>query len=184
MQHGGPLTPRKIRPSTLLTPKIVCRAGEVILQVGVCVVLPIDSQPPLVQNASISSYQVYSSQQPPPPPSRRSTHPTAPTHDHASSFPRQPAPPPSGSVSHNQPNPARYASITSSNPPPPMTKRAETMPMPVHPNISPPVPYDMSPHPPSRSEISGRPQTSSQNWSYRDYRAYAAYISLVLFSFK
>ncbi|KAN0119126.1 hypothetical protein V8E52_004573 [Russula decolorans] len=122
---------------------------------------------PPVHNASVSPSQIYSSQQPPPPPSRRSTHPTAPTYEHASSFPRQPAPPPFGYVSHNQPVPARYTSISSSNPPPPMTKRAETMPMPVHPTIAPSMPYDISPHPPSRSEMSGGPQPSSQSRSYR-----------------
>jgi hypothetical protein len=155
---------------------------------GSCAVLPIDSRPSLlVHNASVSPSQIYSSQQPPPPPSRRSTHPTAPTYEHASSFPRQPAPPPFGYVSHNQPVPARYTSISSSNPPPPMTKRAETMPMPVHPTIAPSMPYDISPHPPSRSEMSGGPQPSSQSRSYRASAyaaAAAAHISLILFSFE
>jgi len=122
--------------------------------------------PPL-HNASVSSSQVYSSSQPPPPPSRRSAHQTAPTHEYASSFPRQPAPPPSGSVSHCQPSPAGYTSISSSSPPPPMTQRAETMLVPVHPNIAPPMPYDVPPHRPSRSEMSGGPQ-ASQSWSYLD----------------
>lgn len=140
---------------------------------GACAVPPIESRPSLVHNASVSPSQVYSSQQPPPPPSRRS----APTHEHASSFPRQPAPPPSGSVSHNQPLTARYACISSSSPPPPMTQHAATMSMPVHPNIAPSMPYDMSLHPPS--EVSGGPQPSSQSWSYC---AYAASISLVSFS--
>jgi hypothetical protein len=142
---------------------------------GACAVLPIESRPSLVHNASVSPSQVYSSQQPPPPPSRRS----APTDEHASSFPRQPAPPPSGSVPHNQSFTTRYASISSSSPPPPMTQHAATMSMPVHPNIAPSRPSDISLHPPSRSEMSGGPQPSSQSWSYR---AYAAYITLVSFS--
>ncbi|KAF8491357.1 hypothetical protein F5888DRAFT_1807515 [Russula emetica] len=128
---------------------------------------PRNGYPPM-HNASVSSSQAYSSPQPPPPPSRRSTHPTAPTYEHASSFPPQPVPPPSGSVSHYQPSPARYASISSSSPPPPMTQRAATMPMPVYPNIAQSMPYDMSPHSPSRSEMSGGPQASSQSWSYLD----------------
>ena len=91
-------------------------------------------------------------------------HNAAPTYEHASSFHRQPAPPPSGSISHHQSFPERYASINSSRPPLPMMQHAATM------------PYDMSRHPPSRSEMSGGPQPSSQSWSYR---AYAVYISLV-----
>jgi hypothetical protein len=143
-----------------------------VYTLGACAVLPIESRPSLVHNASVSPSQVYSSPQPPPPPSRRSTHPTAPTYEHASSFPPQPVPPPSGSVSHYQPFPARYASISSSSLPPPMTQRAATMPMPVHPNIAPSTSYDMSPHPLSRPEMSGGPQPSSQSWSYRAYTAY------------
>jgi hypothetical protein len=148
---------------------------------GACAALQTESRPPLVHNTSVSDSpsQVYSSPQPPPPPSRRSTHPTAPTQEYASSFPRQPAPPPSESVSHYQPFPARYASISSSSPQAPMTQRAATIPMPVHPNIASSMPYGMSPHPSSRSEMSRGPQPSSKSWSYR---AYAAYISLVSFS--
>lgn len=141
-----------------------------------CAVLPIESQLPLVHNAGVSPFQVYSSAQPPPP-SRQSTHPTAPTQEHASSFPRQPAPPPSGSASHYQPFPERYASTSSSSPPPPMTQRAATMPMPFHSNTAPSMHYDTSPHLQSRSEMSGGPRPSSQSWSNR---AYAAYISLAL----
>ena len=137
-----------------------------VYTLGACEVPLIASRLSLVpvHNTGISS-QVYSSPQPPP--SRRSTHPTAPTPEHAFSFPREPAPPPSGSVSHYQPYPARYASsISSSAPPPPMTQRAATIPMP---NIAPPMPYDMSSHPPSRPEMSGGRQSSSQSWSYRAY---------------
>jgi hypothetical protein len=147
-----------------------------VYTLGACAVLPIESRPSLVPNASVSPSHVYSSPQPPPP-SRRSTHPTAPTHEHASS--RQPAPPSSGSASYHQQFSARYASISSSSPPPPVTQRAATMPMPVHPTIAPSMPYDMSPHPPSRSEMSGGPQPSSQSWSYRTF---TAHISLVSFS--
>jgi hypothetical protein len=142
---------------------------------GACAVLLIESRPPPVHNTSVSSSQVYASPlQPAPPPSRRSTRPNAPTHEHASSFSRQLATPPSRSISHYQPFPAGYASINSS-PSPPMTQRAATMPMPVHQNIASSMSHDMLPHPPSRSEMSGWPQASSQSWSYR---AYAAYISL------
>jgi hypothetical protein len=91
-------------------------------------------------------------------------HNIVPTYEHASSFHRQPGPPPSGSISHHQSFPERYASINSPSPPLPMMQHAATM------------PYDMSRHPPSRSEMSGGPQPSSQSWSYR---AYAVYISLV-----
>jgi hypothetical protein len=143
-----------------------------VYTLGDCTVLPIESRPPLVHNTS----QVYSS---PPqlPPSRRSTQPTAPTYEHASSFQRQPPPPPSGSISHYQTFPTRYASTNSSGPPPPMMQRAATMP--VHPNTSPSMPYDMSRYPLPHSEMSGGPQPSSQrghSWSYR------AYISLGSFS--
>lgn len=117
---------------------------------------------PPMHNASVSpsSSQVYSSPQPPPPPSRRSTHPAAPTHEYGSSFPRQPAPPPSASVSQYQPYPSGSQ--------PPMTRRAETMPMPAHQTITPSMSYDMSHHPPSRSEMSRWPQPSSQSGSYFD----------------
>jgi hypothetical protein len=110
--------------------------------------------------------QQYSSSQPSPAHQRRSTHPTAPTHEHASSFPRQPAPPPSGSVSHY----ARYASTNFSSPPLPMTQP---------PNIAQSMPssYDMSPYPPSRSEMSGGPHPSQSS----SYRACSAYISSVSF---
>ena len=182
MQCNGPPNPRKTRPAIPVAP----RPGTIILQVGFFVVytlsaravLPIESRPSLVHNASVSPSQAHSFPQPPPPPSRRSTHPNAPIHEHASSFPRQPAPPPSESVSHYQPFAARFASISSSSPPPPMTQRAATITMPVHPNIAPSMPYDMSRHPPSHSAMSGVPQPSSQSWSYR---AYAAYISLAPF---
>jgi hypothetical protein len=183
MQRIGPLNPRKMRPATPVAPKTVCPPGTVILQVGfmiytlgACAVPLIESRPSAVHNASVLPFHVYSSPQPPPPPSRRSTHPTAPTHEHASSFLRQPTPPPSGSVSHYQPSPARYASISSSSPPPPMTQSAATIPMPVHPTS---MPYDMGPRPPSHSEMSGGPQPYSQS---RSYRACAAYNSLVSFS--
>ena len=132
--------------------------------------LPIEPRLSLVDNARISPSQGYSS--PHPPPSRRST---APTDDHASSFPRQPGPPPLGSVPHYQSSPARYASMSSSSHPPPVTQRAATISMPVHSNIAPSMPYGMSPHPPPRSDMSRGSQPSSQSWSYR---AYAAYISV------
>lgn len=141
-----------------------------------CAVPLIESQLSLVHNAGVSHSQVYSSPQPPPP-SRRSTHPTPPSQEHASSFPCQPVPPPSGSASHYRPFPERYASTNSSSLPPPMTQRATTMPMPVHPNTAPSMPYDMSPHLQSRSEMSGGPRPSPQSWSNR---AYATYISSAL----
>ena len=134
--------------------------------------LLVESRPSLVHNTGVSPPQLYSS------PSRRSTLPTAPPHQYASSFQGQPDPSPAGSVSHYPPYPARYASIGSSNPPPSMTQRAATMPMPGHPNIAPSMPYDMSLYPPSHSEMSGGPQPSSQTWSHR---AYLELISLVSF---
>src|SRR6266849_7361972 len=98
-----------------------------VYTLGTCAVLPIESRPCLVHDARVSPSQVYPPPQPPH--SRRSTHPTAPTHEHASSFPRQPGPPPSGSATHYQSLPARYASISSSAPPPPVTQRAATVSM-------------------------------------------------------
>ncbi|KAI0273207.1 hypothetical protein BGY98DRAFT_120670 [Russula aff. rugulosa BPL654] len=50
-----------------------------------------------------------------------------------------------------------------------MMQRAATMP--VHPNTSPSMPYDMSRYPLPHSEMSGGPQPSSQrghSWSYLD----------------
>lgn len=167
------------RPQDGLPPRHAYPPSEFIWfdTLGRCSQLTHDrSRPSLVHNARISPSQVYSfpqpQTQPPPPPSRRSTHPTAPTNEHASSFSRQPAPPLSGSISHHQPFPPRYPSISSSSPPPPMSQRIATIPMPIHPNIAPPMPYGMSSHPSSRSEISGRSQSSSQSWSYRAYAEY------------
>lgn len=130
----------------------------------------------MYNTTSVSSSQIYSSL-PQPPPSRRTTQPTAQACEHASSFHGQPAHAPSGSISYHPSFPERHASINASSPP--MMLRAATIPMPTaHPNAVPFIPYGMPPHPPSRSEMPGGPQPSSQRGQSWSYRTYAAYISL------
>jgi len=125
--------------------------------------LPFRHNYPSSGYTSVSPSQVYHSS-----PSPQSTLPTVLAHQHASSFPGQPDPSSSGTVSHYPPYPTRYTSVSSSNPPPPMIQRATTMPMLGHPDIAPSMPYDMSTHHPSHSEMHGGPQPSSQTRSYLD----------------
>jgi hypothetical protein len=121
----------------------------------------------------------------PPPPVRQSTHPLrnvsgiapapAHTHDHAL---HTPAPHLSGSVSHHSsprvPVISERHLSTNSGLHAPTTQRSATIPIPVHPNPAPPVPYyNSSPpnpnivYPPSRSGLPGGPQPIAPGRGHR-----------------
>jgi hypothetical protein len=126
----------------------------------------------LVYNSGVPSSQQYPSQQPHP--SRRSTHPTGPTYDYASSYTSAHAPTPtSGSASHypTYPDSARYASTNSSSMSPQMMQRTVSMPVRGHQYATRSMPHAGSlpntTYPPSHSEMSGWPQPTSQGWSDR-----------------